>query len=165
MGLITEGDRYAILTDIQGLEDALGDMDFKVAGTDKGINALQMDIKTRGLSYEIMEKALSSVRSIEITHAVRSTKVNGLKIKRKQPIGLLDGDLVAVGNSELDVINKVLGELDMDKAEVVTIYYGAEAESAEAEQEGTSVGEQYPQLQIEVIRGGQPHYSYILSVE
>jgi polyribonucleotide nucleotidyltransferase len=62
MGLITEGDRYAVLTDIQGLEDALGDMDFKVAGTRDGITALQMDIKTRGLSYEILGKALAQAR-------------------------------------------------------------------------------------------------------
>lgn len=59
MGLVTEGDRYVILTDIQGIEDALGDMDFKVAGTRKGITALQMDIKVRGLGYEILEKALA----------------------------------------------------------------------------------------------------------
>ncbi len=50
MGLIKEGDAYRILTDIQGLEDHLGDMDFKVAGTDKGITALQMDIKISGLT-------------------------------------------------------------------------------------------------------------------
>ncbi len=59
MGLVAEGDRYVILTDIQGIEDALGDMDFKVTGTRKGITALQMDIKVRGLSYEILEKALA----------------------------------------------------------------------------------------------------------
>lgn len=62
MGLISEGDRYAILTDIQGLEDALGDMDFKVAGTRRGITALQMDIKIRGLSYQILEEALAQAR-------------------------------------------------------------------------------------------------------
>jgi polyribonucleotide nucleotidyltransferase len=59
MGLVTEGDQYVILTDIQGIEDALGDMDFKVAGTRGGITALQMDIKIRGLSYEILEQALA----------------------------------------------------------------------------------------------------------
>jgi polyribonucleotide nucleotidyltransferase len=59
MGLVKEGDTYQILTDIQGLEDHLGDMDFKVAGTDKGITALQMDIKIRGITSEIMSKALS----------------------------------------------------------------------------------------------------------
>jgi polyribonucleotide nucleotidyltransferase len=58
MGLIKEGERYAILTDIQGMEDFLGDMDFKVAGTRKGINALQMDIKVHGLNREILAKAL-----------------------------------------------------------------------------------------------------------
>jgi polyribonucleotide nucleotidyltransferase len=62
MGLISDGDRFVVLTDIQGLEDALGDMDFKVAGTRNGITALQMDIKTRGLSYEILEKALAQAR-------------------------------------------------------------------------------------------------------
>jgi len=58
MGLIKEGDDVAILSDIQGLEDFLGDMDFKVAGTAKGITALQMDNKAKGLSYEILERAL-----------------------------------------------------------------------------------------------------------
>lgn len=58
MGLIKEGDKYAVLTDIQGLEDHLGDMDFKVAGTEKGITALQMDIKIKGVSSEIMRQAL-----------------------------------------------------------------------------------------------------------
>ncbi|GAB4289508.1 MAG: polyribonucleotide nucleotidyltransferase [Ignavibacteriaceae bacterium] len=58
MGLVKEGDNYAILSDILGNEDHLGDMDFKVAGTADGITAFQMDIKIRGISFEIMEKAL-----------------------------------------------------------------------------------------------------------
>ncbi|MEA2008473.1 MAG: polyribonucleotide nucleotidyltransferase, partial [Chloroflexota bacterium] len=62
MGLVKEGDNYAILTDIQGLEDHLGDMDFKVAGTDKGITALQMDIKLKGLSAEVMSEALAQAK-------------------------------------------------------------------------------------------------------
>jgi polyribonucleotide nucleotidyltransferase len=62
MGLITEDNQYAILSDIQGLEDAMGDMDFKVAGTRDGITALQMDIKIKGLSYEILAQALEQAR-------------------------------------------------------------------------------------------------------
>ena len=62
MGLISDGDRYVVLTDIQGLEDALGDMDFKVAGTREGITALQMDVKIRGLTYDILQKALAQAR-------------------------------------------------------------------------------------------------------
>jgi len=63
MGLIKEGDNYAILTDIMGMEDHLGDMDFKVAGTRKGITALQMDIKISGLTAEIMSQALEQARA------------------------------------------------------------------------------------------------------
>ena len=62
MGLVKEGDDYVILTDIQGAEDHLGDMDFKVAGTADGITALQMDIKITGVSREIMENALSQAK-------------------------------------------------------------------------------------------------------
>jgi polyribonucleotide nucleotidyltransferase len=58
MGLVKEGDRVAILSDIQGLEDHLGDMDFKVAGTAKGVTALQMDIKINGINRDILERAL-----------------------------------------------------------------------------------------------------------
>jgi DAK2 domain fusion protein YloV len=114
---------------------------------------------------EIMEKALSSVKTIEITRSVRATKVNGLKIKRKQPIGLLDDELVAVGDTNLDVVNQVLNKLDLEKAEVITIYYGADAEADEAEKISDDITDNYPQLQVEVIKGGQPHYSYIISVE
>jgi polyribonucleotide nucleotidyltransferase len=62
MGLIKEGNRFAVLTDILGDEDHLGDMDFKVAGTDRGITALQMDIKIQGITKEIMAVALSQAR-------------------------------------------------------------------------------------------------------
>jgi len=63
MGLISEGDKYAVLSDIQGMEDHLGDMDFKVTGTREGITALQMDIKIKGLSYEILSEALAQART------------------------------------------------------------------------------------------------------
>ncbi|HXV99335.1 MAG TPA: polyribonucleotide nucleotidyltransferase, partial [Anaerolineae bacterium] len=62
MGLVEEGDQFAVLTDIQGLEDALGDMDFKVAGTRQGITALQMDIKISGLRWDVMEQALAQAQ-------------------------------------------------------------------------------------------------------
>jgi len=62
MGLVIEGENFTILSDIQGLEDSAGDMDFKVAGSKEGITALQMDIKCSGLSYEIMEAAMEQAR-------------------------------------------------------------------------------------------------------
>lgn len=62
MGLVTDGNKFAVLSDIQGIEDALGDMDFKVAGTAKGITALQLDIKTKGISQEVLRQALAQAR-------------------------------------------------------------------------------------------------------
>lgn len=67
MGLIKEGDKFKILTDILGDEDHLGDMDFKVAGTDKGITAIQMDIKITGITNEIMEKAMAQAKEGRLT--------------------------------------------------------------------------------------------------
>ena len=66
MGLIKEGDAYTVLTDIAGVEDHLGDMDFKVAGTDKGITALQMDIKITGVTFEILTEALEQARKARL---------------------------------------------------------------------------------------------------
>ena len=66
MGLVMDGDNYTILTDIQGLEDALGDMDFKVAGTEKGITALQMDIKIEGITEQILDEALVQARQARL---------------------------------------------------------------------------------------------------
>ena len=62
MGLVKDGDSYTILTDIQGMEDALGDMDFKVAGTEVGVTAIQMDIKIAGITREILSKALEQAK-------------------------------------------------------------------------------------------------------
>jgi polyribonucleotide nucleotidyltransferase len=66
MGLVKEGDTYAILTDIQGIEDHLGDMDFKVAGTAAGVTALQMDIKIKGITPKIMSEALAQARQARL---------------------------------------------------------------------------------------------------
>ncbi|MDM5226167.1 polyribonucleotide nucleotidyltransferase [Cytobacillus sp. NJ13] len=75
MGLIKSGEYYSILTDIQGMEDHLGDMDFKVAGTSKGVTALQMDIKIEGLSREILEEALQQAKKgrMQILDSMLST--------------------------------------------------------------------------------------------
>jgi polyribonucleotide nucleotidyltransferase len=75
MGLVKKGEHYSVLTDIQGLEDHLGDMDFKVAGTAKGVTAIQMDIKIDGLSREILQEALqqAQIGRMEILNHMLST--------------------------------------------------------------------------------------------
>ncbi|MBE0613078.1 MAG: polyribonucleotide nucleotidyltransferase [Burkholderiales bacterium] len=75
MGLIKEGNRFAVLTDILGDEDHLGDMDFKVAGTDNGVTALQMDIKIEGITKEIMQVALSQAREGRMVILEKMTEV------------------------------------------------------------------------------------------
>ena len=114
---------------------------------------------------QLMDRAISTVKTIEITRAVRSTQINGFKIKKKEAIGLLDGELVEHGNSPADVLKNILSKLNLGEAEVITVYYGADTEPAEAEQISIAIREQHPQLQIEVVQGGQPHYNYIVSVE
>ena len=116
-------------------------------------------------NVQLMRETKSAVRTVEITRAVRSTQLGGLKINKKQAIGFLDGDLVAVGDNINDVLNQVLTRLDLDNAEIVTVYYGADTEAAEAEQVSASIHEQHPQLQIDIVPGGQPHYNYIVSME
>jgi polyribonucleotide nucleotidyltransferase len=82
MGLIKEGDDVAVLTDILGDEDHLGDMDFKVAGTEKGVTALQMDIKIKGLSRDIFERALQQAREARL--AVLGRMLEALPAPRKE---------------------------------------------------------------------------------
>jgi len=122
----------------------------------------EADFKTNA---RIMENSLASVKTIEVTRSIRATKINGLKIQKKQPIALLDDELIAAGETNIEVINKVLSKLDLEQAEVITVYYGSEAEVSEAEQFSAGITKQFPHLQVEVIRGGQPHYSYIISIE
>jgi len=122
----------------------------------------ESDLETNTVS---MYQAHLEVKSIEVTRAVRATRLGGLDIKKNQAIGFLDGDLVAVADKTEEVLNEVLERVEPEKAEVVTIYYGADTKPAEAEQAAASIRERYPQLQVEVVQGGQPHYNYIASVE
>ncbi len=114
---------------------------------------------------QLMTQAKSVVKTIEVTHAARPAHLGGLKIKKNQPIAFLDGDLVAVGESPAKVLNKAMTKLNLDKAEVLTIYYGADTKPADAEQIASDIREKHPNLQVEVVRGGQPHYDFIVSVE
>ncbi len=133
----------------------------------QGVSALlafdyEADFETNA---KLMARAISTVRSIEITRAVRSAKLGDLTIRRKQAIGFLDGALVNVGTSPADALSKALAGLDLDMAEVITIYFGADTELAEAQEVSNKICQEHPHLQVEVVRGGQPHYNYIVSVE
>ena len=112
-----------------------------------------------------MTDAGAGARTIEITHAVRDTKINKLVIKKNQAIGLLDGHLAAVNDDSDKVLADLLEKTNLSKVEVMTLYYGADTTEDTARALAASLNAKYPSVQIEVVNGGQPHYDYIVSLE
>ena len=117
-------------------------------------------------NVQAMKEAIAGVKTVEITKAVRSTQIKGLKIKKGQSIGIVDDEeLVAAGDSITEVLFEALGKTDIESAEIVTLYYGADVEAVQAEQIVQEICDKYPEKQVEMVSGGQPHYSYIISLE
>ncbi|MFC1909246.1 DAK2 domain-containing protein [Chloroflexota bacterium] len=116
-------------------------------------------------TVSLMNQDCSTVKTIEITYATRTTRTNGLAIEEGQIIGLLEGEILAAGDSAGDVVIDLLSKMDLDEAEVVTIYYGVDSKEIEAEQVNSAIHEYCPSLEVEIVNGGQPHYNYIISVE
>jgi len=114
---------------------------------------------------EAMKRALSTVLSGEVTRAVRAMELDGLKISRGQAIAFLDGKLVASAESISQAVANMLSHVDFEQYGLLTIYYGADTETAEAQELSESIQEQYPSLEIELVAGRQPHYNYIISAE
>jgi Predicted kinase related to dihydroxyacetone kinase len=114
---------------------------------------------------QAMEKAIKKVKAIEVTRAVRGTRLGGLEIRKGQFIALLnDEDLIARADKVGDVVLEALDKAGAEKAGIVTVYYGAEIKDAEAQEIAQEIRDRY-QTEVEVIYGGQPHYSYIVSLE
>jgi len=112
-----------------------------------------------------MEKAINRVKAIEVTRAVRGTRLNGLEIKKGQFIAILDDEkLIARADKIGDVILEALGKVGAEKAEIVTVYYGAEIQNAEAQETAQEIRDRY-HVEVEVVYGGQPHYDHIISLE
>jgi polyribonucleotide nucleotidyltransferase len=134
MGLIMQDDQYAVLSDIQGMEDHLGDMDFKVAGTREGITALQMDIKVKGLSYEILAKAVAQARDGRLHILERMTEALDEPRSELSPFA----PRIITVNVDPDKIGKIIGpggkmirkiqedcEVDVDIEDDGTVYISA----------------------------------------
>lgn len=112
-----------------------------------------------------MSEALKHVQTGEITTATRTTKINQVKVKKGQFIGLHNDDLRVSGDSMDDVMRRLLNEMGAADLELVTFYYGNGVKLAEAQTLADKMQQQYPKQEFEVIKGGQPHYHYILSAE
>jgi len=112
-----------------------------------------------------MNKAISTVKTVEVTTAVRAAKIGDLVMEEGQAIAFLDGEAVAVGDRIPQLVNEVLDRIDVAGSEIVTIYYGADTEASEAEGIAEALRRKYPNIEVEAIYGGQPHYNYVVSVE
>ncbi len=116
-------------------------------------------------NVKAMGKARLAVKTVEVTTAVRSANIGGFSMKAGQAIGFLDGEMAAVGDSILQLVIEMIDQVDIAGSEIVTIYYGADTEGAEAEGIARMLRQNHPHLEVEVISSGEPHYHYIVSVE
>jgi polyribonucleotide nucleotidyltransferase len=125
MGLILKGDKYAVLTDIQGLEDALGEMDFKVAGTKKGITAIQMDIKVQGITLKIMREAMEEAKKSrffiidKLAETIAAPREELSKFAPRMIVIKIDPakikDVIGPGGK---VINKIIADTGVTKIDI-----------------------------------------------
>jgi dihydroxyacetone kinase-like predicted kinase len=112
-----------------------------------------------------MKAEAQRVQTIEVTHAVRDTRSNGLRVKKGDVIGLINDRLEFAGGGYAEVVNKALSKLGPDSYELVTVYRGEQATDAELANLESEIRSSYPGLDVEVQQGGQQHYPFILSVE
>jgi uncharacterized protein len=112
-----------------------------------------------------MKAEAERVQTIEVTHAVRDTRSNGVRVKKGDVIGLINDRLEFAGDDYAEVVKQALGKLGPDSYELVTVYRGEQASDAEMKKLELEIRSQYPGLEVEVQHGGQHHYPFILSVE
>lgn len=160
MGLISEGDRYEVLTDILGMEDALGDMDFKVAGTQKGVTALQLDNKIGGLKMEVLRDALERARKARLFILVKMLDVIAEPRKQLSPYAprvitmQIDSskirDIIGPGGKTIhSIIDETGVQIDIQQDGTVYIYAKDEISGEKAKEiienitRDVKVGEQY----------------------
>src|SRR5580692_451503 len=125
MGLILKGDKYAVLTDIQGIEDALGEMDFKVAGTRKGITAIQMDIKVQGVTLEILREAMEQAKKSrhfiidKLAETIAQPREQLSQYAPRMIVMKIDPakikDVIGPGGK---IINKIIAETGVEKIDI-----------------------------------------------
>lgn len=112
-----------------------------------------------------MEQAIAAVRTGEVTHAARATRVHGMEISRGQPIGLVDGDLVVAEATVADAVRRCVAIMVEGRdAPLVTLYAGETEDPASAEAIAGALRGEFG-IEVEVVAGGQPHYPYLIGVE
>jgi DAK2 domain fusion protein YloV len=116
-------------------------------------------------NVEAMEEAKAGVRTVEVTRAIRTTSIGGLRIREGQCIAVVDGELKVARKTPEAAVRAALGHLPMEEVSLITLYYGADTREAEARTLASGLRRRHPQHDVEVVYGGQPHYYYIVSAE
>jgi len=114
---------------------------------------------------ESMTEAITHIQTAEITTAIRKVNIGGVRVREGDLIGLVNGNLVIAGQDMEYVIRETLQRMNIDRYEIVTLYFGEGVIEQQAEDTARSIKEKYSHLEIEVVDGGQPHYAYIISAE
>jgi hypothetical protein len=121
--------------------------------------------QTLDQNVEDMTEAMADTCAIAITRAVRDVELNGVTVSNGQVIGLLNDDLSTAGDDELDVVRQTFGIAGVDDPELLTVFVGEHVADEEADALEAALAEAWPDAEIEMHSGGQPHYRYIISVE
>lgn len=112
-----------------------------------------------------MEESLAHIATGEITQAIRSVTLDGVAVNEGEILGLVNGRLCASGATLSGILEKMLTDMEMSKRELVSLYYGADVTSQDAQQVASQIQTLYPDIEVEVLPGGQAHYFYILGAE
>lgn len=116
-------------------------------------------------NVEAMSEMIHDVKTLQVTYAVRDSKMNGLKIKKDQMIGIYDGDIVVTSNDAKNTAVKLVEHcIDKDDS-LITIFYGADVSESESEALYEALSSKYGDCDVELVRGGQPIYDYLISIE
>lgn len=121
--------------------------------------------KNSAENTEAMLQAIEHVKTGQITYAVRDTRIDDKEIHEGDMMGIGDHGILAVGKDRMKVAKETVAQMVDDESEVISIYYGADTEEAEAEELATVLEEAYPECDVELNAGGQPIYYYVISVE
>ena len=116
-------------------------------------------------NVKTMTRALAAIDTGEVTVAVRDAQIDGLSVRAGDVIGLLNDTLTTSGASPEEVVFNLLAQMEAGQSEIITVYYGDQIAADEAGALGERVAAAYPDQEVEVIAGGQPHYHFILSTE
>ena len=116
-------------------------------------------------NFNELQSAIETVKTGSVTYAVRDTEIDGIEIKEGNMLGLIEGKIKEVGEDNQKVALKVLDDMVDEDSELITVYYGSEVSEEEAEQFSNTLEEKYEDFDIQVYKGNQPLYYFLLSVE